>query len=64
MILARRRSKACGGCGRDLTHPIQRVGAGAVVNVDLTSKTVSVNSIADTQRLRQAIEKAGCAVTR
>ena len=53
----------CGGCVRSVTNAIQRVDAGAVVNVDLPSKTVSVNSTADTQQLRQAIEKAGFAVT-
>ncbi|OWQ90216.1 hypothetical protein CDQ91_20565 [Sphingopyxis witflariensis] len=32
-------------------------------NVDLASKTVSVSSTADVQHLKQAIEKAGFAVT-
>jgi copper chaperone len=53
----------CGGCARGVTNALQRVDANAVVNVDLASKTVSVNSTADVQQLKQAIEKAGFAVT-
>lgn len=53
----------CGGCARGVTNALQRVDANAVVNVDLASKTVSVNSTADAQLLKQAIEKAGFAVT-
>ncbi|AKH18841.1 heavy-metal-associated domain-containing protein [Sphingobium sp. SA2] len=53
----------CGGCARGVTNALQRVDANAVVNIDLARKTVSVNSTADVQQLKQAIEKAGFAVT-
>jgi len=53
----------CGGCVRGVTNALKRVDADAVVNVNLASKTVSVISSADGQALRQAIEKAGFAVT-
>ena len=53
----------CGGCARGVTSALQRVDADAVVNVDLASKTVSVSSTADAEQLKQAIEKAGFAVT-
>ncbi|KAK0348310.1 hypothetical protein LTR94_037772, partial [Friedmanniomyces endolithicus] len=53
----------CGGCARGVTSALQRVDAKAVVNVDWASKTVSVNSTADVQQLKRAIEKAGFAVT-
>lgn len=53
----------CGGCARGVTNALQRVDANAVVNIDLASKTVSVNSTADVQQLKQAIERAGFAVT-
>lgn len=53
----------CGGCARGVTNALQRVDANAVVAVDLASKTVSVKSTADVQQLKQAIEKAGFAVT-
>lgn len=53
----------CGGCARAVTNALHRVDSDAVVNVDLPSKTVSVSSTADVQELKQAIEKAGFAVT-
>ena len=53
----------CGGCARGVTNALQRVDANAVVNIELARKTVSVNSTADVQQLKQAIEKAGFAVT-
>ena len=53
----------CGGCARGVTNALQRVDANAVVNIDLARKTVSVHSTADVQQLKQAIEKAGFAVT-
>ncbi|WP_371421481.1 heavy-metal-associated domain-containing protein [Tardiphaga sp.] len=53
----------CGGCVRGVTNALKRVDADAVVDVDLAGKTVSVNSTADAQQLKQAIEKAGFAVT-
>lgn len=53
----------CGGCARGVTNALKRVDAAAVVDVDLAGKTVSVNSTADTQQLKQAIETAGFSVT-
>ncbi|ALH83072.1 MAG: heavy metal transporter [Sphingomonadales bacterium RIFCSPHIGHO2_01_FULL_65_20] len=53
----------CGGCVRGVTNALHRVDADAIVNVDLPSKRVSVNSTADVQQLKQAIEKAGFSVT-
>ncbi len=53
----------CGGCVRGVTNAIKRIDADAVVNVDLQSKTVSVDSIADARQLKQAIETAGYEVT-
>ena len=63
MIDFRVQGMTCGGCARGVTNALHRVDADAVVNVDLPSKTVSVNSTADAQLLKQAIEKAGFAVT-
>ena len=51
------------GCARGVTNALHRVDAGAVVDVDLPCKTVSVNSTAAAEELKQAIEKAGFAVT-
>lgn len=63
MIDFKVKGMTCGGCARGVTSALQRVDAKAVVNVDLASKTVSVNSTADVQQLKRAIEKAGFAVT-
>ncbi len=63
MIEFKVQGMTCGGCARGVTNALHRVDAEAVVNVDLASKTVSVNSTADAQQLKQAIEKAGFAVT-
>lgn len=49
----------CGGCVRGVTGAIQRIDPGATVNVDLASKTVSIESAAAPGVLREAIETAG-----
>lgn len=63
MIEFKVQGMTCGGCARGVTNALHGVDADALVNVDLPSKTVSVNSTADAQLLKQAIEKAGFAVT-
>jgi copper chaperone len=63
MIEFKVQGMTCGGCVRGVTNALKRVDADAVVDVDLAGKTVSVNSTADAQQLKQAIEKAGFAVT-
>jgi copper chaperone len=63
MIEFKVQGMTCGGCARGVTNALHRVDADAVVDIDLPSKTVSVNSTAGAQELKQAIEKAGFAVT-
>ena len=63
MIEFKVQGMTCGGCVRGVTSALKRDDADAVVDVDLAGKTVAVNSTADAQQLKQAIEKAGFAVT-
>lgn len=63
MIEFRVEGMTCGGCARGVTNAITRVDAGAVVNVDLPSKTVFVNSTSDARHVKEAIEAAGFEVS-
>lgn len=49
----------CGHCARSVTEAVRSVDPAAVVEVDLAGKTVSVESTADGERLRKAIEAEG-----
>ncbi|MDB5796261.1 MAG: copper chaperone [Paucimonas sp.] len=49
----------CGGCVRRVTRAIQSLDGGADVHVDLSSKTVRVDSTTALSGIRYAIESAG-----
>lgn len=49
----------CGGCARSVTNAVKGVDADASVDVDLTTKLVTVQSVADTALIAEAIKQAG-----
>lgn len=49
----------CGGCARSVTNAVKGVDAGAVVNVDLATKLVAVDSTAAAFAIVNAIKAAG-----
>jgi copper chaperone len=49
----------CGHCASRVTDAVKGVDAGAAVNVDLQSKTVTVETAADREQIRKALEQAG-----
>lgn len=49
----------CGGCARSVTNAVKGVDAGAVVNVDLATKLVAVDSKAAASAIANAIKAAG-----
>lgn len=49
----------CGHCARSVSAAIKSVDPEAVVDVDLAGKKVSVDSTADDESLRKAIEAEG-----
>lgn len=49
----------CGHCARAVTKAIKRVDSEALVDVDVPGRKVSVDSAADVESLRQAIEAEG-----
>lgn len=53
----------CGHCVSAVTRAVQAVDAGAKVNVDLASKTVTIDSATALAPLRSAIADAGFPVT-
>lgn len=53
----------CGGCARAVTNAVQNVDRDASVKVDLPAQTVAVQSAADADRLKVAIEQAGYEVS-
>lgn len=53
----------CGGCAAGVKRAVQSVDRTAEVNVDLKSKTVQVNSVADLNAVSSAIAGAGYPVT-
>ncbi len=56
-------SMVCSGCSDTVTKAIKNLDANATVAVDLDSKTVSVESTASTDALKQAIEAIGHTVS-
>lgn len=50
---------ACGGCANSIIKAVQIVDAKAVVNPDLESKTVTVESNLATSALLKVLEEAG-----
>lgn len=50
---------ACGGCANSVTKAVQSVDGKAVVNPDLESKTVMVESNVATSALLKVLEEAG-----
>lgn len=53
----------CGGCARAVSNAVQRVDPAASVDVDLGAKRVAIDSSADPDRLKAAIEEAGYEVS-
>lgn len=53
----------CGGCVRSVTKTVQAVDRNARVEVDLDSKKVRVETVADLNAVTSAIADAGYPVT-
>jgi copper chaperone len=53
----------CGHCVSAVTRAVQAVDAAAKVDVDLASKTVTIDSATDLAPLKSAIADAGFPVT-
>ena len=49
----------CGPCGRAVTEAVRSIDPAAEVEIDLDSKSVSIDTEADVSRIRAAIEDAG-----
>ena len=49
----------CGHCAGTVTKAVQSVDAGAIVTVDLPSQTVSIETAAEADRIKSAMEAAG-----
>lgn len=49
----------CSHCARTITNAVQEIDPAAQVNIDLASKTVVVESTAQAERLKVAIQDAG-----
>lgn len=63
MIKFKVKGMTCGGCARAVTNAVQKVDWNASINVDLPAQTVAVESEADADRLKAAIEEAGYEVS-
>ena len=50
---------SCGPCARAVTDAVRNVDAEAVVDIDLTTKRVSIETDADPEAIAAAIEDAG-----
>lgn len=53
---------SCNHCVGAITRAVQQVDPGATVSADIAGQSVSVESQADAQAVRSAIESAGYAV--
>ncbi|WP_378947970.1 heavy-metal-associated domain-containing protein [Mesorhizobium sp. ANAO-SY3R2] len=49
----------CGHCAGVVTKAVQSVDAGARVDIDLKSQTVSIETTADAAKVAQALDTAG-----
>lgn len=52
-------SMTCGGCARSVTATIKDIDASATVDIDLTSKIVTVNSAQTAQAFASALDAVG-----
>lgn len=50
---------SCGACARAVTNAVQGVDPAAKVDVDLGDKRVSIDTAAQKEDVRRAIEQAG-----
>ncbi|MBS3650055.1 heavy-metal-associated domain-containing protein [Pseudaminobacter sp. 19-2017] len=50
---------SCGHCVASVTKAVQSIDAAASVNVDVSSRTVEVETTAELARVSQALEAAG-----
>lgn len=55
---------SCGSCARAITDAVRSVYPAAVVEVDLSTRRVSVRSELGPERIEAAIEEAGYAAER
>jgi copper chaperone len=53
----------CGGCVRSVTKTVQSIDSNAMVDVDLASKKVRIDSRASLDAVTSAIREAGYPVT-
>jgi copper chaperone len=54
----------CQGCVNAVTRSVERAAPGSAVAVDLSAGSVEITGAVEEQVARQAIERAGFAVTR
>jgi len=53
----------CGGCARSVTKAIQSVDPNAVITIDLSARTVKVETAANTPALAKGLKDAGYPAT-
>lgn len=53
----------CGGCARSVTKTVQSIDSNAIVDVDLASRKVCIDSRASLDAVTSAIREAGYPVT-
>ncbi|WP_305806123.1 heavy-metal-associated domain-containing protein [Stenotrophomonas sp. YIM B06876] len=54
-------SMTCGGCARSVTATVKQVDAAATVQIDLPTRTVTVNSAQPAPAFTSALAEAGFA---
>lgn len=54
---------SCGGCANSVKRTVQAIDSSARVNVDLPTKTVSIETTASLETIRAAVTEAGYPVT-
>ncbi len=59
MVKFRVEGMTCGGCARSVSAAVRGADPGAAVEVDLPSKTVSIESSTAPEQFQRAIEQAG-----
>lgn len=52
-------SMTCGGCARSVTATVKEIDPAAVVEIDIPSRTVQVQSSQPVERFTQALDAAG-----
>ena len=52
-------SMTCGGCARSVTATVKEIDPAAVIEIDVPSKTVQIQSAQPLERFTQALDEAG-----